>query len=97
MTTPAAGTKPVVPRWTFADRMRKVRFDVLELHQAELAEKLGVTKAAYAAWESGRTQPRDLIAIARRVELLSGVPASWLLGVDTPAPTDAEAFRVNRG
>lgn len=44
-----------VPQWTFADRMRKIRTDVLALHQHEMAKELGVTKAAYAAWESGRT------------------------------------------
>jgi DNA-binding XRE family transcriptional regulator len=71
-----------VPQWTFADRIRKIRTDVLDLHQHEMATQLGVTKAAYAAWESGRTQPRDILAVARRVELATRVPAAWLLGVD---------------
>lgn len=93
--TRAAATSPErnVPTWGFHDRMRKVRFDVLGIHQADMADKLGVTKAAYAAWESGRTQPRDILAVARRVELLSGVPAAWVLGVDEPAPSTTDATR----
>ncbi|GAA1401786.1 hypothetical protein GCM10009613_60670 [Pseudonocardia kongjuensis] len=82
-----AGTRPGgrIPRWTFADRMRKVRVDLLEMQQTELARHLGVTRAAYAAWESGRTTPRNILAIARQVEALSEVPAAWILGVDSPA------------
>jgi DNA-binding XRE family transcriptional regulator len=70
----------LVPEWTFADRMRKIRRDVLDLEQGAFAEKLGVKRQAYAAWEMGRTHPRDILALARRVELVSGVPASWVLG-----------------
>lgn len=81
-----------VPQWTFADRMRKVRTDILDLHQHQMAKELGVTKAAYAAWESGRTQPRDILALARRVELVSRVPAAWLLGVDQVTDTYTPRF-----
>lgn len=74
----------MIPDWTFADRMRKIRRDVLDLEQAQFAEKLGVKKQAYAAWETGRTHPRDILALARRVEMLSGVPSAWVLGIDQP-------------
>lgn len=92
MTAAPAGepATALVPTWTFADRMRKIRRDVLDMEQAELAAELGVTKAAYAAWESGRNEPRSILALAKKVELISRVPASWLLGVDSPTiATDA--------
>lgn len=86
MTAAAQATEPRgrIPAWTFADRLRKIRTDILDLHQAEFAELLGVTKAAYAAWESGRNEPRSILALAKKVELISRVPAAWVLGVDSP-------------
>lgn len=80
--TAAASSGPVVPTWTFADRLRKIRRDVVDMEQAEFAEALGARRPAYSAWEAGRNQPRDLVAFARRVELLTGVPAAWVLGLD---------------
>jgi transcriptional regulator with XRE-family HTH domain len=73
-----------VPEWTFSDRLRKVRRDIAQESQEDFAAHLGVTKVAYAAWESGRNVPRGQITIAKRVEVLTGVPASWLLGLDEP-------------
>lgn len=58
----------------------------MNLHQAEIATRLGVTKAAYAAWESGRTEPRSILAVAKRIEAMTGIPAAWVLGVDSPTP-----------
>lgn len=89
MTSPAQSAERAaaayeVPQWTFADRIRKVRRDVLRLEQAEFADKLGVTRQAYAAWESGRNEPRSILAVAKRVEAMSRVPAAWILGVDSP-------------
>lgn len=63
------------------------------MEQAEFAAELGVTKAAYAAWESGRNEPRTILATARRIEALSGVPAVWLLGMDDGAATTSRSSR----
>lgn len=79
----------IPPSWTFADKLRKIRRDVLSLDQATFADRLDVSRKAYASWEMGRTQPRDILALARRVELISGVPATWTLGLDQPAPPPA--------
>lgn len=104
MTAATAGgsSQPRVPTWTFGDRLRKIRRDVLALDQHELARELGITKAAYAAWESSRNEPRSILAVARQIELISGVPAAWILGVDQPTPVDpvggpGAASRINRG
>lgn len=71
---------PRQPEFTLADRLRKIRHDVLRMRQTEFAESLGVTRSAYAAWEAGRTQPRDVVSIARQIEAEYGVAASWTLG-----------------
>lgn len=77
---------PVIPEWSFGDRLRKVRREVAQLDQNEFADTLGVGRQGYAAWESGRTSPRDIVALAKRVELATGVPAAWMLGIETSAP-----------
>ena|SRR5665647_1095202 len=84
-----------VPRWTFADKLRKVRTD-LGLHQRDFAEKLEVSAPAYAAWESGRTRPQNIVALAKRVEMLTQIPAWWLLGLDekSPRPVDPDGGNV---
>jgi DNA-binding XRE family transcriptional regulator len=95
MTSPAPSAAPAapafqVPQWTFADRIRKVRRDVLQIEQSAFADQLGVTRQAYAAWESGRNEPRSILAVAKRIEAMSRVPAAWILGVDHPStPTGA--------
>jgi DNA-binding XRE family transcriptional regulator len=94
MSSPAQSAQPEavayqVPQWTFADKIRKVRRDVLGIEQDEFARRLDVTRQAYAAWESGRNEPRNILAVAKRVEAMSGVPAAWLLGIDDPFRTIA--------
>ena len=42
---------------------------------------LGANPNAYRAWESGRNHPRDIVALAKRIEILTGVPAQWTLGL----------------
>jgi DNA-binding XRE family transcriptional regulator len=74
--------------WSFGDRLRKVRKRRTHLGQREFAKQLGVGWQAYAQWEADNSRPKDIVAVARRVELLTGAPAAWLLGVyDTPAAT----------
>lgn len=75
----------ITPTWTFADRLRKVR-RLLGLTQNAFAEQLGENRSAYIAWESDLNLPRDLVAVARKVEAASGVPASWMLGLDDGNP-----------
>lgn len=70
--------------WDFADRIRKVRKRIAQLGQREFAAALGVGWQAYAQWEAGNNQPKNIVATARRVEMLTNVPAAWLLGLDEP-------------
>jgi transcriptional regulator with XRE-family HTH domain len=71
--------------WSFGDRLRKIRKRRTDFGQREFATKLGVGWQAYAQWEADNSRPKDVVAVAKRVELLTGVPAAWLLGVyETP-------------
>jgi DNA-binding transcriptional regulator YiaG len=68
------------PEWSTADRLRKIRRDT-GYSQDEFAEMLGANPNNYRAWESGRNHPRDIVALAKRIEMLTGVPAAWTLGL----------------
>lgn len=93
---PPPGKSSAVPQWTFADRVRKIRRDVLRMEQGEFAGLLGVTRQAYAAWESGRNEPRSILAVARRIEEVSGVPAAWVLGIEGGGPGHPSADQATR-
>lgn len=73
----------VIPEWTFADRLRKAR-SVIGTDQRSFAAQLQCTSSAYAQWEAGNSRPRDIVTIARRIEMLTRVPAAWLLDLDGP-------------
>ena len=77
----------VIPDWSLADKLRKIRRDVVGVDQAEMAARLGWPKGAYQSWEAGKARPRELVALAKRIELLTGVPATWVLGLDDAAAT----------
>ena len=84
-----------VPEWTFADRLRKIRTDS-GMHQREFATALGVNAATYAAWESGRNHPQSgqMVAVAKRIEMLTGVPAVWTLGLgDEGSPGRTRTYK----
>lgn len=70
-----------LPRWTFADRIRKVRREMAHLSQAAFANRIGVGDKAYAAWETGSNNPGDIVDVAQRIEQEFGVPAAWTLGL----------------
>lgn len=71
---------PVIPEWSTGDRLRKVR-RLVDQSQAEFAAALGQNQKTYAAWELDTSVPRNLVAIAKRIEAMTGVPAAWVLGV----------------
>lgn len=76
-----------IPHWTFADKLRKIRRS-LGLSQTELADVLERNDRTVAAWETGRNEPKDIVAVANRIQMAYGVPATWILGVETVGPTD---------
>lgn len=84
MSTEAVGR--TYPEFNFGDRIRKVRRDFARKSQNEMAESIGVSQKVYSAWESGRSRPSDIVAIAKRVELLTNIPATWLLDIAPPPP-----------
>lgn len=84
MTTEAVQTHGFIPEWTLADRLRKARL-ASGLTQEDFADRLGAKPGAYSHWEAGRNTPRNLVALAQRIEILTGIPAAWTLGImDSP-------------
>ncbi|MGB7509276.1 MAG: helix-turn-helix transcriptional regulator [Mycobacterium sp.] len=52
--------------------------------QSAFAAAIGVKEGSLAAWETDRATPRDIVSVAKRVEMLTNVPAAWLLGLGGP-------------
>lgn len=71
-----------IPEWTLGDRLAKAR-STAGLTQAAWGEKLNVSSATVAAWETDRNRPRDLAGIATQIEELTGIDPAWLLGFRT--------------
>jgi transcriptional regulator with XRE-family HTH domain len=85
MTTAVNGYKN--PTWDFSDRLRKIRREVAGMTQEEMATELGTSQRAYAAWETGRTKPDDIVAVAKRIAIRWRISPAWTLGIDeTPPP-----------
>ena len=83
--SPDAGAK-WTPEWTLGERLRKIRRH-LGISQSEFAELIEQNPKSYSSWESDQARPRQLIAVAKRIEIATGVGASWTLGlgdVDIP-------------
>lgn len=102
-TTARVATRPVVVTpWTTAERMRKVR-RLAGMNQTDFAAAIGVGREAYSSWEASThdIQPRNIVTVARRIEDLTGVSASWILGLDETPPEGVSAterpYRVNHG
>lgn len=60
----------------------------------DFADVLGITASALGQYETDRAKPRDVVELARRVEVVTGIPASWLLGLDETALPPTEALPV---
>lgn len=88
---PVAGT---LPEWTLADRLRKIRRD-RHLTQEQMAQALGIKAVTWAAWESGRNRPEDVVQLANAIERELGIPAAWTLGILANAP--ARPCRTGEG
>ena len=78
--------------WTLGDRLRKAHRSV-GVSQEEFAATLGVNRKSLAAWELDTNEPRNLLALARRMELAYKIPVSWTLGLETYPGTDSEEPR----
>ncbi len=84
------------PEWSLSDRLRKIRRDT-GFSQDDFADKLGANPSQYRAWESGRNHPRDIVSLAKRIEMLTGVPAQWTLGLSEGTPTSGGPGSSKKG
>lgn len=71
-TTTATGTE-ASPRSTLGDLLRRARLDA-GMDQAELAEKIGISRSAIGAWERDRSQP-DFGWLKR---IIAATDARWI-------------------
>jgi transcriptional regulator with XRE-family HTH domain len=69
-----------IPEWTIGDRFRKARH-YAALQQEDMAREFGVTPATISNWETGISQPRDLLDVVRRWSELTGVEQAWIFGI----------------
>ena len=76
-----------LPVWGFSDKIRKAR-DIAGLGQKEFAARIDLNPSTLAAYETGRAAPRfnDAPTLAKRLQLLTGIPADWFLVIDDPNP-----------
>lgn len=73
--------------WNFGDRIRKVRREA-GLNQDDMAERIGFGQGSIANWESGVSQCRDQVSVAKAIERAFGVPAMWTLGLTEDHSSD---------
>lgn len=90
MSTQPASTG-LIPEWTFGDRIRKIRRQ-LGMTQGQFAASIERGPKSVAAWELGTNAPSDAVAVAKRIQVAHGIPASWTLGLDDerPRPVDPD-------
>lgn len=71
-----------LPQWTLGERLAKARHHA-GLEQGDLAQRLKVSRQTIGFWETGRTRPRDFMAVIREWSEATHVPVGWLLDVDS--------------
>lgn len=71
------------PPLHFGLRLRAIR-QAFNKEQKEMAEWLGIKLSSYSAYEKGPSQPRarDIVDVAKRIQEITGCPATWLLGLE---------------
>lgn len=74
-------TDRIYPAWSLGDRIRKAR-DIADMNQHDFAVAIGVPDGSLANWETDRAKPRDIVAVAKRIEMLTRIPAGWVLGIE---------------
>lgn len=84
----------VVPEWTTGEKLRKIR-RMAGLNQVDFAEVLGVNAGALSSWESGKSNPRNLVGLAETIRDLTGVPMWWFLGTEEPKKAEVKRPRLN--
>lgn len=67
-----------VPTLTFGERLGISRKKA-GLNQEQMAEKLGVSPATVAKWETDNGQPRDLFKVIDRWSDITNIREDWLI------------------
>lgn len=70
------------PEWTMGERLAKARKHA-GLDQEEMARLFGRSRPAISAWESDKSQPRNMLRMVEKWAEITGVDPAWLLGFRT--------------
>lgn len=83
MSQTAAAEGRLIPEWTLGDRLRKARRSV-KMTTAAFAEAINENPKTYGSWETDNSAPRnrDLLVMARRIEMLTRISAAWIIGLE---------------
>lgn len=96
----AEDERPGLPQWTLGERLAKARHHA-GLEQGDMARLLGVSRQTIGFWETGRTRPRDFMAVIREWGEATQVPVAWLLDLDgascLPSLEDQTSFLLPDG
>lgn len=82
-----------VAKEPIADRIKRFR-KLRGLTQAQLAEKIGISRGLEASYESGRIRLYD--DMVARFALALGISADTLLGIDEATPQDVPSVRFTK-
>lgn len=74
---------------TVAERIKSLR-EKLELTQAEVARRLGISRAGVNAWEMGLSVPSTQYVV--ELAKIFGVSTDYLLGMDKTAAVSVEGL-----
>jgi transcriptional regulator with XRE-family HTH domain len=78
------------PTWTLADRLRRARL-LAGLEQAELAQKVGASRASISNYETGKAQPTATVFVLWAEA--TGQTLEWLAeGIVRPKGFEPLAF-----
>lgn len=72
----------VTPEWTMGERLAKTRKHA-GIDQDDMARLFGKSRPAISAWESDKSQPRNMLAVVEKWSEITGVDPAWLLGFRT--------------
>ena len=80
-------SETVIPTWDLSDRLVKAR-KAAQVKQSEMAERLGLSRAALSSFENGTLVPR--LAYLDVWARVCGVPLDWLRHGDDAGSTARE-------
>lgn len=83
----ASVADPWIPEDTFGARLARLRQALGGWNVKRAADFCGLPDASWHNWEAGRSTPRDLITVCRKIHDATGVNYIWLIAGSPAAPS----------